>query len=54
MIDFDRARGLLGFADSILARNKKMMNLIGKSGCKMSTKTTLGVNERVEKAVNDN
>ena len=45
MIEYGRSRGLRGFTAGVLVRNKKMMDLIYKSGCEVSTKTANEVYE---------
>jgi RimJ/RimL family protein N-acetyltransferase len=45
MVEYGRARGLRGFTAGVLVRNKKMMDLIYKSGCEVSTKTANDVYE---------
>jgi acyl-CoA hydrolase/GNAT superfamily N-acetyltransferase len=45
MIEYGRARGLRGFTAGILVRNNKMMDLIYKSGCEVSTETSHEVYE---------
>jgi RimJ/RimL family protein N-acetyltransferase len=44
-IEYGRARGLRGFTAGILVQNKKMMDLIDKSGCEVSTETSNEVYE---------
>jgi len=45
MIEHGRARGLRGFTAEVLSQNEKMLGLIKKSGCEVSTKSSHGVYE---------
>ncbi len=45
MMEYARFKGLRGFTAEVLVENKRMMKLIQKSGCSVSTRCSSGVNE---------
>jgi len=45
MIEYARSKGLRGFTAAVLVENEKVMKLLQKSGCSVSTATGSHVNE---------